>query len=304
MRTTVANAARSLVALFALAPAFAACQATLDADELGPGRSSQVSEAEAARAEKKDECQPGETPERVCKDLPDGNVECQVVCLPGPQLPECDEGTAPVRACKPAAGADDECFILCLPDDQPQGDPDQCAPGTHLERVCEAPGPWPVPPFPGDPRPEPYPTDPSSPDGANAPDRPYEETCKDVCVPDDLPFPECPPGTFPEKVCRFDPETGVEECFVECLPDGGEVPPPECPDGTFPDVICKDVGDGEVVCERVCMPKDPTEPAECPDGTFPDLICKDVGNGEVVCERVCTPKEPTEPQPYPQPEKP
>jgi hypothetical protein len=268
MRTSISQAARSLVALFALAPAFAACQLDMPSD-LNSGKDtepdSRLSEAEAARAEKKDECRPDETPERVCRGRPnDAAAECEVVCLPPPQLPGCDAGTVPVRACKAAEGADEECFILCLPDGQGPGDPNECRPGTHLERVCEAPGPWPVPPFPGDPRPEPYPTDPNAPvsndGGAGNGDPGDGGECKDICVPDDLPHPECPPETYPEKVCRFDPNTGVEECYVECLPGGGNEPPPEeCPDGTFADVVCKDV-DGKVVCERVCTPKDPNEP--------------------------------------------
>lgn len=279
MRPAIAHAARSFVAFFALAPAFVACQAPSNDDrDQTPAPDSQLSEAEAARAARAGECGPNETPERVCRDLPDGGVECEIVCVPAEQCsPECDKGTHPVKACKPSDGPDLECFLICLPDDQPPPvDPDECGPGTHPVQVCEDPGPWPVPPFPGDPRPEPVPLpwpapgDPNTPvDGGGGtttpPDYPNGGECKIVCMPDFPPFPECPPGTFPEKVCRFDPATGIEECFLECLPIDGPPPPDRpCPDGTFPDLVCKDVGNGEVVCEQVCVPKDPNGPQPLP----------------------------------------
>ncbi len=307
MRPAIAHAARSLVAFFVLGPAFVACQASSN-DDRGPAPdpSNQLSEAEAARAARAGECGPDETPERVCKDLPDGGVECEIVCVPAEQCsPECDKGTHPVKACKPSDGPDLECFLICLPDDQPPPvDPDECGPGTHPVQVCDAPGPWPVPPFPGDPRPEPVPAPdeprdlPANGGTTTPPDYPNGGECKIVCMPDFPPFPECPPGTFPEKVCRFDPATGTEECFLECIPDGGEPPPgPVCPDGTTPSLNCKDDGD----CEVVCVPEYPGPGPGCPNGTVPEVECKDVGNGEVACEIVCTPKDLPLPLPQPAP---
>jgi hypothetical protein len=304
MRPAIATAARSLAALFLLAPAFAACQGPSEDENNGSpvAQNDQLSEAERERAAKEGDCAPDETPEKVCKDLPDGNVECVVICVPQqPQFPGCDAGTHPVKACKPSDGPDNECFILCLPDDQPPPvDPDECGPGTHPEWICEGPVPLPTPvPMP-QPFPNPYPGDPDHPSDPNGPiDLPTTDPntgsgggstpgfpggggpgypgdpdggqCKIVCMPDLPPFPQCPPGTHPEKICRFDPTTGQEFCSVECLPDGGEPPPnPTCPDGTFPEVVCKDVGNGEVVCELVCTPKDPNDPPY--PGPGPDPI--------------------------------
>jgi hypothetical protein len=301
MRPAISTVARSLAALFLLAPAFAACQGPSQDEDNNSGvadTDSKVSDAERQRAEKEGDCAPDEVPEKVCKDLPDGTVECVIICVPQqPHFPGCDPGTHPVKACKPSDGPDDDCFILCLPDDQPPPvDPDECGPGTHPEWVCEGPVPlpWPTPvpdpfPYPGDPNdprdlpaPAPAPGDGNtSSDGGGTPGYPGDPNgeCKIVCMPDAPPGPDCPPGTHPEKVCRFDPSTGQEICFVECLPDGGEPPPgPECPDGTFPELICKDFN-GEVVCEIVCTPKDPNEPP------YPDPV-------------------PPQPVPLPEPDKP
>src|SRR5262245_32552740 len=109
MRPPIATVARSLAAFFVMASAFAACKGPSednnDADVSGSADT--LSDDERQRAEKEGECAPDETPEKVCKDLPDGTAECVFVCVPQhPPVPGCDPGTHPVKACKLADGPD------------------------------------------------------------------------------------------------------------------------------------------------------------------------------------------------------
>lgn len=81
------------------------------------------------------------------------------------------------------------------------------------------------------------------------------------CVPDEPQVPECKEDTRPEKVCRLvDKEKGVEECFLECVPDEGE-PEPECKEGTRPVLVCRPIGDdGKEECQVECQAFDPEKP--------------------------------------------